>query len=52
MGLGFSAICIMRFTEIGAGLPVEYTTVGFLVGGASFVSVSLLTGRSSPVASG
>jgi Na+/proline symporter len=52
MCLGFLAICVMRFTEIGAGLPVGYATVGFLVGGASFVGVSLLTGRSSHLAAG
>ena len=52
MCLGFFAVCLMRFTEIGAGLPVGYATVGFLVGGASFVSVSLLTGRSAHGASG
>lgn len=47
MCLGFLTICVIRFTEIGAGLPVGYATVGFLVGGANFVCVSVLTSRSS-----
>ena len=43
MVLGFLAICLVRFTELGTGLPVGFATVGFLVGGTSFLGVSLLT---------
>ena len=32
MGLGFSAICIMRFTEIGAGLLRLDQAAGVAVG--------------------
>lgn len=43
MCLGFLAICVVHFTKLGTQLPVGFATVGFLVGGASFFSVSLLT---------
>ncbi|MES0826526.1 sodium:solute symporter family protein [Ruegeria sp. SCP11] len=43
MVLGFFAICTLRFTNLGAGVPLGFASVGFLVGAASFFSVSLLT---------
>jgi Na+/proline symporter len=43
MCLGFLAICAVRFTALGTQLPVGFATVGFLVGGVSFFSVSLVT---------
>ena len=45
MCLGFLAICVVHLTGLRALLPVGFATVGFLVGGASFLSVSLLTSR-------
>jgi SSS family solute:Na+ symporter len=43
MCLGFVAILTVNFTSLGAQLPVGFATVGFLVGGASFLAVTLLT---------
>ena len=44
MCLGFFAICITRFTELGELLPFGFATTGFLVGGLSFFVGGLVSG--------
>ena len=52
MGLGFLAICLVRFSELGRALPIGFATVGFFVGAASFLGVSFLTARDQKRAAG
>ena len=45
MCLGFLAICAVHLTKLRALLPVGVAAVGFLVGGTTFLGVSLLTSK-------
>lgn len=50
MGLGFLSICVVYYSDLQEVLPVGFATVGFLVGGASFLVVTLCGPRRSKAA--